>query len=97
MMVFEPEVRLAPLTASAAVPVPESVAVPKVTVPAVNVTDPVGMAVPEAAFTVAVTSVLALDAMLVGLAATVVVVATGVPVTTSVMDVDEAVKPVTPA
>lgn len=94
---MEPEVRLAPLTASAAAPVPESVAVPKVTVPAVNVTDPVGTAVPEAGFTVAVTCVLALDAMLVGLAATVVVVATGVPVTTSVIDVDEAAKPDTPA
>lgn len=77
---------LPPLTVNTAVavePDATSVAVPNEAVPAVNVTLPVGAVFPLTGFTVAVNCVVPVVAILTGLAAAVVVVATAGP--TSVM------------
>jgi hypothetical protein len=69
-----------------------SVPVPSVLVPSVKVTAPPGAAVPLAGFTVAVSIVLAVLAILEGLAATVVVVATAGTITVTVAVPLDAVK-----
>ncbi len=79
------------MLAEAPPPEPDRVAVPKETSPHTNDTLPVGEVLPEAAFTVAVSTVVALTEMLEGLAEIVVVVAVEVwplpfhPVTRLVM------------
>ena len=90
-----PPARLLPFTINAAVavaPEPASVAVPSVMFPAEKVTLPAGVTLPLAALTVAVNCVVALCAILAGLAASVVAVATGGAVTTTVTEPDDAVK-----
>lgn len=70
-------------------PEPESAALPSVAPPRVKATEPPGDDVPAAAFTVAVITVLPVEAMLDGLALTVVVVAVADTVTvTEVVPVD---------
>lgn len=94
-MLLAPIESLLPLTVSTAVPEePDvvSVAVPNDAVPAVKVTVPLGAVVPLAGFTVAVICVEAVDAMLTGLAARVVVVATAGVVTVTVVDAVELEK-----
>jgi hypothetical protein len=84
------------LTGSDAVavpPEPARLAVPSNVLPSVKETEPVGVALPLAAFTVAVSVVVLPAAMLAGLAATVVVVAT-VKLTVTVPD--EALKAALP-
>jgi hypothetical protein len=79
-------------------PEPARLAVPRVTVPAVKVTVPVGDVVPLAAFTVTVTTVEALWAMLVGFAASEAVVVTSGAVTLTGRTAEtEPVKFVVPA
>jgi hypothetical protein len=79
-MVFAPTERLLPLTVRTAVellPDAARFAVPRTVFPRANLTLPVGTAAQLAAFTVAVNCVVAVEAIVVGLAATVVAVATG--------------------
>src|ERR1700728_755679 len=79
-MIFAPEARMLPLTVRAAVPLaPETVAgaVPSRILPSANDMLPVGAAVPDPAFTVAVRTVDELGAIVTGLAVTVVVVTIG--------------------
>jgi hypothetical protein len=101
MMVSLPTARLAPLTVRDAVafaPDAASASVPKETFPSVNVTVPVGAAVPLAGFTVTVNTVETLWAMLPRLAATVAVVAICEAPTVTVTDVEaDAVKLPAPA
>jgi hypothetical protein len=88
-MLLAPIESLLPLRVSTAVavePDAASVAVPREAVPAVNVTLPVGAVLPLAGFTVAVNCVVAVDAMVRGLAASVVAVATAGAVTVTVVD-----------
>jgi hypothetical protein len=88
-MLLTPTESLLPLRVSTAVadePEAVSVAVPNEGVPAVKVTVPVGAVLPLAGFTVAVNCVVAVDAMVRGLAARVVVVATAGAVTVAVVD-----------
>jgi len=73
-----------------------NVPVPSDLVPKVKVTVPVGAVVPLAGFTVAVITVLAVEAMPAGLAEAVVVVATAGTVTVTAVVPVEAVNPVTP-
>jgi hypothetical protein len=73
-----------------------NVPVPRDVVPDEKVTVPVGAFVPLAGLTVAVISVLAVELMLVGLAETVVVVATDAAVTVTVAVPLELVKVVLP-
>ena len=83
-----PPERLVPFTVRLAVavpPDPASVAVPSETIPAANVTVPVGDVVPLAALTVSVKTVDALCAMLAGFAASVAVVANKGAVTVTVI------------
>lgn len=87
------------LTVSDAVavpPEPERLAEPSGALPSVKETEPVGEVLPLAALTVAVSVVLPPAVMLVGLAVTVVVVATTGTVTFIVTDADEPLKPVAP-
>jgi hypothetical protein len=95
-MRFEPVARLEPLTASTAVPEVNRAALPSEVEPAVNVTVPVGVVLPDAGFTVAVNWVEPVDAILVGLPETVVVVAAGGAVTTTVSDAVEPTNPLAP-
>lgn len=83
MIVFDPKVRALPLTVSVAAD-PETAAEPRFVLPLVNTTVPAGEALPLAGFMVAVKTVLAVELKLVGLADTVVVVATGGGVTVTV-------------
>ena len=66
-MVLLPEARLLPFTERLVAP-NDKVPLPSVVLPSENVTLPVGVVVPLAAFTVAVITVDEVDAMLVGLA-----------------------------
>jgi hypothetical protein len=83
-MVLLPAARLLALTVRVA---PDAVngAVPSVVFPSPNVTLPAGTAVPLAGFTMAVSCVVAVDAMLAGFAVTDIVVETGA-VTVTVVD-----------
>ena len=81
--------RLLPFTVREAVD-PERAADPRVVLPSVNVTVPVGAALPLAGFTVAVSTVFAEEGMLAGLAVTVVVVAMS---SVTVADPEELAKP----
>lgn len=95
-----PGVRLLAFTVKVAVAVdPEAVSIPdpRETFPAVKVTLPVGAVVPLAGFTVAVNCVVAVWAMLAGLAASVVVVAICGEVATTTTVPDDAANPVAPA
>lgn len=74
-----------------------NVPVPNVTVPRVKVTVPVGAVIPLAGFTVAVRTVLAVGAMLVGLADKAVVVDTGGAVTVTAVVPLDALKDVVAA
>lgn len=92
-----PTASFAPVTLSVALAVPvvaaaERVAVPSVTEPAVKVTLPAGAAAPLAAFTVAVSCVVAVVAIVEGLAETTVVVAIIAAVTVTVVDAVDAEK-----
>lgn len=90
--------RLEPFTVSTAEPAAERVAVPRDFVPRANATVPVGIAVPDAALTVAVNCVVAPGAMLAGLDVTVIVVPTDdAPVTLTVTVPVEAAKLPLPA
>jgi hypothetical protein len=94
-MLLVPIESLLPLRVNTAVadePDAVSVAVPSEAVPTVKVTMPVGAVVPLAGLTVAVNCVVAVDAMLTGLAARVVVVATAGVVTVTVVDAVELEK-----
>jgi hypothetical protein len=93
VIVLFPMARLLPLTVTLAVE-PETVADPRAVLPTVKVTLPVGVVLPLAAFTVAVNTVLAEDAMLAGFAATVVAVATGADVVTVTVPVEPRNVPV---
>jgi hypothetical protein len=96
-MVLLPAARLLPLTVSAAVPPADRVAVPREVVPSANAILPVGVAVPDAGFTVAVTCVVAPWLMLEGLAVTAVVVPTSGEVTFTVTVAVEPAKLLFPA
>jgi len=90
-----PAASLLPFTVSVAVavpPEPDSGAVPSAVLPIVNVTLPAGEAVPAEGFTVAINWVEAVAVMLTGLAANVVVVATGAVERVTVTDAVEAAK-----
>lgn len=92
-----PAARALPLTVNVATPLPPETArvpLPSSLFPTVKVTVPLGAAVPLAGFTVAVTVVRALLAILAGLAETVVVVAMAGTVTVTVTVPPEAVKAV---
>lgn len=91
-----PVARLEPFTVSAAVPAEERDTVPREAFPRVKATLPAGAAVPEAGFTVAVKTVVALGAMLAGLAVRVSVVVTGGAATLTVTVPDDAAKLVFP-
>ncbi len=93
VMVLLPRARLPALTLMLAVE-PESVATPNVVLPRLKVTLPAGVALPLAAFTVAVTVVVWIERMEDGLAASVVVVATGGGVTVTTTVPLEFTKPV---
>ena len=93
-----PMARTLPFTAWVATPDADNEALPRGAPPIEKVTLPVGTAVPLAAFTVAVSWVVAVDAMVDGLAATdVVVVTTTGAVTVTVADPDELAKDALPA
>src|ERR1700722_6892064 len=100
MMLLPPVASLAPETLSVAVaPVLAAVAdavargtVPSAVLTTENVTLPAGEAPPLAGVTVAVNCVLPAAAMLTGLAVMLVVVATGDPVTVTVVEAVEAPK-----
>lgn len=85
MILLLPRVRRLPLIVILAAE-PDTGSVPRVVLPSRNVTVPVGEVVPEAALIVAVTMVLAVETKLAGLAATVVVVATGGAVTATLTE-----------
>ena len=87
-MVLLPMLRLLPFTARVAPAFAAEAAneaVPRTVLPTAKVTLPVGAALPLAGLTVAVTCVVSVARMLAGFAATVVVVATGGPVTVTVV------------
>jgi hypothetical protein len=84
----------ATLNTAAAIPlVTVKVALPRDVLPRAKLTVPAGRAVPLAAFTIAVTVVVALGAMVAGLAAATVVVAVTDAVTTTTTDPADAAKP----
>jgi hypothetical protein len=98
-MVSFPAANWLALTVNDAVAVPPEpvrLPVPSDALPSVKETEPVGVPLPLAAFTVAVSAVLPPVAMLAGLAVTVVVVATTGTVKLTVTVPDEAPKPVLP-
>ena len=88
-MVLAPDTSFDPSTVSFATPL-ESVPVPSVVAPTAKVTVPVGVLLPLTALTVAVTTVDEVDAIVVGLAATVVVVAIGAVTVTVAEPLDAA-------
>jgi hypothetical protein len=99
-MVLLPALNLLPATlktAAAIPPVTVNVALPRDVFPSVKLTVPVGRADPLAAFTMAVTEVVAFVAIDGGLAAATVVVAAGGTVTSTVADPADAAKPLLPA
>lgn len=85
MTVLLPVVKVLPFTAKVA-PDAESGTLPRVVLPVEKITVPVGKALPLAALTVAVTTVAAEVAIVDGLAATEVLVATGGAVTVTVVE-----------
>lgn len=98
-MVLLPGFNWLALTVSDAVavpPEPERLEVPSDLPPSVKETEPVGEALPLAAFTVAVSTLLPPAVMLVGLAVMVVMVATTETVKATVTDPDEALNVVLP-
>ena len=98
-MVLFPVFNWLALTVSDAVavpPEPERLMTPSDVLPSVKATEPVGVVLPLAAFTVAVSAVLPPAGMLVGLAVTVVVVEVDGTLTLTVTDPEEAPKPVAP-
>lgn len=90
-MVWLPAEREFPATVIDALPW-ERFALPSVFPPTVKVTVPVGKVVPLAGFTEAVTTVLAVEAMVAGIAETLVVVAMAEDVTLTVVEAVELVK-----
>jgi hypothetical protein len=86
------ELALTVKVATPLLPDAASVPVPRVFAPRLKVTLPVGAVVPLAGFTVAVSFVLAVVAMLIGLAETAVVVATAAPVTVTTAVATEPLK-----
>jgi len=98
-MLLLPRLNLLPATlntAAAIPPVTVKVALPRDVLPRAKFTVPAGRAVPLAAFTIAVTVVVSLGAMVGGLAAATVVVATGGRATATVTDAVEALKVLLP-
>ena len=94
-MLFPLAARLDPYTVSVALavpPLPDSVALPRVVLPSLKAMVPAGATVPLAALTVAVSAVDPADAMVEGLAATDVVVATAGAVTVTVVEPLELAK-----
>jgi hypothetical protein len=94
-MVLLPVARLVPFTVRVAVEVaPDAVsdAVPRMVFPTANVMFPVGAALPLAGFTVATSWVVAVEAILAGVAVTDVVVLTTGAVTVTATDADELAK-----
>jgi hypothetical protein len=98
-MLLEPTARLLPLTVRTAVPIPPDTvtrAVPSCALPLANDTLPVAPALPITAFTVAVRRVVVFGAIFVGVATTVIVVATGAGFTVTVSTPAELAKPAVP-
>src|SRR5580658_5541934 len=99
-MLLLPALNLLPATLNTAAvipPVAVSVALPREVFPRAKLTVPAGRAVPLAAFTIAVTVVAALAAIVGGLAAATVVVAASGRATVTVTDAVEPLKPLLPA
>src|ERR1700722_9860778 len=99
-MVLLPAFSLLPATvntAAAIPPVAVNVALPSDVFPRAKFTVPVGRAAPVAAFTIAVIAVVALCAMLDGLAAATVVVAPGGRATVMVTEAEEPLNLLSPA
>jgi|SRR5580658_5878592 hypothetical protein len=94
-MLLLPVLNLLPATLNTAAAAPSmavNVALPSEVFPIVKVTLPATAALPLAAFTIAVNWVVALNAMLAGLAATTVVVATGDAVTSTIAEPADTAK-----